>query len=44
MIVVTTPYVSGHRVVETNHTGLLFSAEVAQQVSCFLHHGRFGED
>jgi len=30
-----------HCVVETNHTGLLFSAEVAQQVACFLREGHF---
>lgn len=31
-----------HCLVGTNHTGLLFSTEVAQQTACFLHHGHFG--
>jgi len=32
---------SAHCVVETNHTGLLFSAEVAQRVARFLRQGCF---
>jgi pimeloyl-ACP methyl ester carboxylesterase len=36
------PGLTDHRVVEANHTGLLFSQEVAQQVAQFLRHGRFG--
>jgi hypothetical protein len=32
---------TAHCVVETNHTGLLFSAEVAQRVARFLREGRF---
>ncbi len=32
---------SGHCVVETNHTGLLFSADVAQRIARFLRDGRF---
>jgi pimeloyl-ACP methyl ester carboxylesterase len=35
------PGVADHRVVEANHTGLLFSQEVARQVDAFLRHGRF---
>jgi hypothetical protein len=35
------PGLADHRVIETNHTGLLFSTEVAQQTACFLHHGHF---
>lgn len=36
------PGLSAHCVVEANHTGLLFSVEVARLVAQFLHHGRFG--
>ena len=36
------PGVADHCVVEANHTGLLFSQEVAQRVDAFLRHGRFG--
>lgn len=32
---------SAHCVVEANHTGLLFSADVAQRVAQFLREGRF---
>lgn len=35
------PGMAGHCVVEANHTGLLFSYEVARQVTQFLHHGYF---
>jgi pimeloyl-ACP methyl ester carboxylesterase len=35
------PGIADHCVVETNHTGLLFSMEVARQVTQFLHRGRF---
>ncbi len=35
------PGLADHCVVETSHTGLLLSAEVAQQVAAFLRHGRF---
>ncbi|MBD8878885.1 MULTISPECIES: alpha/beta fold hydrolase [Rhodanobacter] len=35
------PGLADHRVVEANHTGLLFSQEVARQVDAFLRHGRF---
>jgi hypothetical protein len=35
------PGLAAHRVVETNHTGLLFSAEVAREVAQFLRGGRF---
>ena len=35
------PGLTDHLVVEANHTGLLFSQEVAQQAAQFLHHGRF---
>ncbi len=35
---------SAHCVVEANHTGLLFSAEVAQRVARFLRQGRFEAD
>jgi pimeloyl-ACP methyl ester carboxylesterase len=35
------PGIADHCVVETNHTGLLFSMEVARQVTEFLHRGRF---
>lgn len=35
------PGVADHCVVEANHTGLLFSQEVAQQVDVFLQHGHF---
>jgi pimeloyl-ACP methyl ester carboxylesterase len=35
---------TAHCVVEANHTGLLFSAEVAQRVARFLHQGRFEAD
>lgn len=35
------PGISDHCVVETNHTGLLFSVEAARQVTEFLHRGRF---
>lgn len=35
------PGVADHCVVEANHTGLLFSAEVARQIARFLQQGRF---
>ncbi|MGH8157744.1 MAG: esterase/lipase family protein [Rhodanobacter sp.] len=35
------PGLAAHCVVEANHTGLLFSAEVAQRVARFLYQGRF---
>lgn len=35
------PGVADHCVVEANHTGLLFSADVAQRVARFLRQGRF---
>ena len=35
------PGLADHCVVESNHVGLLFSAEVAQRVECFLHAGHF---
>ena len=35
------PGLADHCVVEANHTGLLFSLDVAQRVACFLHNGRF---
>ncbi|WP_426688617.1 esterase/lipase family protein [Rhodanobacter ginsengiterrae] len=35
------PGLADHCVVETNHTGLLFSPEVAQLAAGFLHHGHF---
>jgi len=35
------PGIADHCVVETNHTGLLFSVDVARQVTRFLHSGRF---
>jgi pimeloyl-ACP methyl ester carboxylesterase len=35
------PGLAGHCVVETNHTGLLFAADVARQVAHFLNSGRF---
>jgi hypothetical protein len=35
------PGLTDHCVVETSHTGLLLSAEVARQVTQFLLHGRF---
>jgi pimeloyl-ACP methyl ester carboxylesterase len=35
------PGIADHCVVETNHTGLLFSPEAARQVTEFLHRGRF---
>ena len=35
------PGLADHCVVETNHTGLLFSPEVAQLTASFLHCGRF---
>jgi pimeloyl-ACP methyl ester carboxylesterase len=35
------PGIADHCVVETNHTGLLFSVEAARQVTQFLHQGRF---
>ncbi|WP_049623139.1 esterase/lipase family protein [Frateuria defendens] len=35
------PGLADHCVVETSHTGLLLSAEVARQVTCFLRQGRF---
>lgn len=37
------PGVADHRVVEANHTGLLFSQEVAQLTTAFLRQGRFPE-
>jgi pimeloyl-ACP methyl ester carboxylesterase len=36
------PGLADHCVVETSHTGLLLSADAAQQVVHFLRHGRFG--
>ncbi|MHA6205330.1 esterase/lipase family protein [Dyella soli] len=35
------PGIADHCVIETNHTGLLFSPEVARQVTRFLQSGRF---
>jgi pimeloyl-ACP methyl ester carboxylesterase len=35
------PGLADHCVVEANHTGLLFSLDVAQQVAQFLHSGHF---
>jgi pimeloyl-ACP methyl ester carboxylesterase len=35
------PGLADHCVVEANHTGLLFSADVAQRVARFLRQGRF---
>ncbi|HEY0197090.1 MAG TPA: alpha/beta hydrolase [Rhodanobacter sp.] len=35
------PGLADHCVVEANHTGLLFSVDVAQRVAYFLRHGRF---
>ena len=35
------PGVADHCVVEANHTGLLFSQEVARLVTAFLRHGHF---
>jgi pimeloyl-ACP methyl ester carboxylesterase len=35
------PGLADHYVIEANHTGLLFSPEVAQQVAQFLRNGRF---
>ncbi|WP_267224863.1 esterase/lipase family protein [Dyella silvae] len=35
------PGIADHCVIETNHTGLLFSQEAARQVTQFLHQGRF---
>ncbi|MBD8897955.1 alpha/beta hydrolase [Rhodanobacter sp. DHG33] len=35
------PGVTDHRVVEANHTGLLFSQEVARLTTTFLRQGRF---
>ncbi|WP_426702226.1 esterase/lipase family protein [Rhodanobacter sp. Col0626] len=36
------PGLSDHCVVEANHTGLLFSQDVARLVADFLHNGQFG--
>jgi hypothetical protein len=36
------PGIADHCVVETNHTGLLFSQEASRQVTEFLQHGQFG--
>lgn len=36
------PGLAAHCVVETSHTGLLFSAEVARLTAVFLREGRFG--
>jgi len=38
------PGLTAHCVVEANHTGLLFSADVAQRASHFLRDGRFPAD
>jgi pimeloyl-ACP methyl ester carboxylesterase len=35
------PGIADHCVIETNHTGLLFSLEAARQVTQFLQRGRF---
>jgi pimeloyl-ACP methyl ester carboxylesterase len=35
------PGIADHCIVETNHTGLLFSHEAARQVTQFLHQGHF---
>jgi pimeloyl-ACP methyl ester carboxylesterase len=35
------PGLTDHCVVEANHTGLLFSVDVAQRVARFLRHGQF---
>ncbi len=37
------PGLTGHCVVETSHTGLLLSAEVARLTTQFLREGRFGQ-
>jgi pimeloyl-ACP methyl ester carboxylesterase len=37
------PGLADHCVVEANHTGLLFSVEVAQQVAQFLRQGQFAQ-
>lgn len=36
------PGIADHCVVETNHTGLLFSQDASRQVTEFLQHGHFG--
>lgn len=36
------PGLTDHCVIETNHTGLLFSQDVARKVTQFLRDGRFG--
>jgi pimeloyl-ACP methyl ester carboxylesterase len=36
------PGLTDHCVIETNHTGLLFSQDVARKVTRFLRDGRFG--
>ncbi|MFA6228943.1 MAG: alpha/beta fold hydrolase [Rhodanobacter sp.] len=36
------PGLTDHYVIETNHTGLLFSQDVARKVTQFLRDGRFG--
>jgi pimeloyl-ACP methyl ester carboxylesterase len=38
------PGLTDHCVVEANHTGLLFSVDVAQRAACFLRRGRFTPD
>jgi hypothetical protein len=35
------PGLADHCVIEANHTGLLFSVDVARQVAQFLRHGQF---
>ncbi|HET6554627.1 MAG TPA: alpha/beta hydrolase [Dyella sp.] len=37
------PGLADHCVIETNHTGLLFSPEAARQVTQFLHRGHFDQ-
>lgn len=38
------PGLTDHCVVESNHTSLLFSVDVARLTAAFLHHGRFAPD
>lgn len=38
------PGLADHKVIQTSHSGLLFSAEVARLAVAFLRHGRFDAD
>lgn len=38
------PGAKDHLVLQTSHTAMLFSAEVAEQTACFLKEGRFRRD